>query len=72
MALVERCQQQYFRRKLSMLADPPVPWNWRDFIRYANVLPTKERLRRAIDNLGDVLSELWCVTQFASRLPTIQ
>jgi len=38
---------QYFRRKLSHALGAITPWNWRDHIRFAEALGTKEKIRRA-------------------------
>lgn len=59
LALVDRCAQQYFRRKLSQAVEPATPWNWHDFIRYPEVLGTKDLVQGCIDKLSKPLARIW-------------
>jgi diadenosine tetraphosphate (Ap4A) HIT family hydrolase len=58
-AQVGRCAQQYFRRKLSGSLTPASLWNWRDFIRYADVLNTRDKIDACITNLAPRLQDWW-------------
>jgi diadenosine tetraphosphate (Ap4A) HIT family hydrolase len=59
LALVDRCEQQYFRRKLSKIVRPEIPWNWRDFIRYANQLETRSRIEQCMEKLRIPITRGW-------------
>ena len=58
-AQADRCEQQYFRRKLAGSTRPVSPWNWRDFVRYAEALNTRGKIDSCIAKLATPLQDWW-------------
>jgi hypothetical protein len=58
-AHVDRCEQQFFRRKLAQVTKSGMPWNWRDYIRYADELHTRAKIENCITRLASPLAQSW-------------
>lgn len=60
-AIVDRCAQQFFRRKLAQATNHGTAWNWRDFIRYADMLNTRDKIEKCISKLAAPLAQSWAI-----------
>lgn len=49
--------RQYLRRVLSHLQGNAAPWDWRDYIRFAQALETKGKIRRTRSRLAPLLKD---------------
>lgn len=58
-AQVNQCKQQYIRRKLTKTINLRLPWNWRDFIRFADVLQTRALIDDCINKLSEPIERAW-------------
>lgn len=58
-ALVNHCEQQFFRRKLVATMKQKINWNWRDYIRYADELDVRNKITNCIDKVKPLLQTEW-------------
>lgn len=58
-AWVNHCKQQLFRRMLAKATRSDLPWNWRDYIRYADILDTRIKIQNCIQKLTEPLTQAW-------------
>lgn len=57
-AEVDVAISQYFRQVLCLALGNIVPWNWRDYIRFAQDLGTRDKIRRTREKLIPALQRL--------------